>query len=198
MGFPKALLPFGEELMLQRVVRLLGEVVSPVVVVAAQEQSLPSLPAGTIVTFDRQDGRGPLEGLRAGFAALNGQCEAAYVASCDAPRLNPKFVRRMIDLLGGRQIAVPWEGEFGHPLAAVYRLDVLPAIEKLLAAELLRPGYLFSDADTLRVSTEDLRGVDPTLSTLANLNRPEDYLRALAEEGLPPSAEVLAALTTKE
>ena len=41
MGSSKALLPFGAETMLQRVVRLLATVVSPIVVVAAAEQSLP-------------------------------------------------------------------------------------------------------------------------------------------------------------
>ena len=38
MGRPKAWLPFGDELMLQRVVRILGEVVNPIVVVAAPGQ----------------------------------------------------------------------------------------------------------------------------------------------------------------
>ena len=44
MGVPKATLPFGPETMLQRVVRLLGTVVSPIVVVAARGQELPELP----------------------------------------------------------------------------------------------------------------------------------------------------------
>ena len=43
MGSSKALLPFGSETMLQRVVRLLGEVVSPMVVVAAVDQELPDI-----------------------------------------------------------------------------------------------------------------------------------------------------------
>ena len=38
MGSPKALLAFGAETMLQRVVRLLAPVVSPIVVVAAPGQ----------------------------------------------------------------------------------------------------------------------------------------------------------------
>ena len=45
MGSPKALLAFGTETMLQRVVRLLGTIVSPVVVVVAPQQLLPELPA---------------------------------------------------------------------------------------------------------------------------------------------------------
>jgi len=52
MGAPKATLPFGPETMLQRVVRLLGTVVSPIVAVAAREQVLPSLPDHVIVTRD--------------------------------------------------------------------------------------------------------------------------------------------------
>ena len=39
MGQSKAMLPFGNELLLQRVVRILGEVVSPIVVVAPAKTS---------------------------------------------------------------------------------------------------------------------------------------------------------------
>ena len=46
MGTSKALLPFGPETMLQRVIRLLGELVSPIVAVAAAGQALPELPPG--------------------------------------------------------------------------------------------------------------------------------------------------------
>ena len=69
MGTSKALLPFGPETMLQRVVRILSSVVSPIVVVAAPAQELPDLPAHVIVTRDEREGRGPLEGLRAGLKA---------------------------------------------------------------------------------------------------------------------------------
>ena len=59
MGVPKATLPFGPETMLQRVVRLLGTVVSPIVVVAAREQSLPQLPDGVMVAHDEREQRPP-------------------------------------------------------------------------------------------------------------------------------------------
>ena len=87
MGTAKLALPFGPELMLQRIVRLLGEVCRPIVVVAAPEQSLPELPAGVIVAHDRREGRGPLEGLAAALAALPESAEAAYATSCDVPLL---------------------------------------------------------------------------------------------------------------
>src|SRR5438128_4376608 len=78
MGRPKAWLPFGGETMLPRVVRLLSQVVAPVVVVAAPGQDLPALPAGVAVVRDEERGRGPLQGLAAGLKALQGQAEAAY------------------------------------------------------------------------------------------------------------------------
>src|SRR5688572_5776003 len=105
MGVPKATLPFGTETMLQRVVRLLGTVVSPVLVVAAQGQSLPGLPDEVRVARDEREARGPLEGIRAGLSGLPESTDAAYITSCDVPLLVPAFVERMIDLMGDHDIA---------------------------------------------------------------------------------------------
>jgi molybdopterin-guanine dinucleotide biosynthesis protein A len=184
MGSSKALLAFGAETMLQRVVRLLATVVSPIVVVAAPQQSLPGLPADVIVTRDEQEGRGPLEGLRAGLKALSTTVEAAYVTSCDVPLLVPGFVRQMIDLLGGHDIAVMEIDGFPHPLSAVYRRDTLPHVEALLAQDRLRPAFLFGAVRTRRVQPGEMAAVDPELLTLRNLNTREDYLDALSSAGL--------------
>jgi len=194
MGRPKATLPFGPETMLQRVVRLLGGVVQPIVVVAAADQALPTLPAGVIVARDEREGRGPLEGLLAGLAALPPNVEAAYATSCDVPLLVPAFVQSIIERVGDAEIAVPVEGEFPHPLSAVYRTSVVPHIRELLAADRLRPAFLFERAATRRIPVAELRAADPNLTTLRNVNRPEDYLAALAEAGFTPDPAILAAL----
>ena len=180
MGSPKALLPFGAETMLQRVVRLLATVVSPIVVVAAAEQSLPDLPPEVIVTRDEQEGRGPLEGLRAGLKALPGTSEAAYVTSCDVPLLVPAFALRMIELMSDADIAVMEFDGFPHPLSAVYRRSTLPHVEALLAEDRLRPVFLFDAVRTRRVQPDEVTAVDPQLLTLRNLNTREDYEQALA------------------
>jgi molybdopterin-guanine dinucleotide biosynthesis protein A len=184
MGVPKATLPFGPETMLQRVVRLLGTVASPIVVVAAPEQSLPDLPESVIVARDERGERGPLEGLRAGLKALPDSVDRAYVTSCDVPLLVPAFVERMLQLLGDHDIAVMEVDGFPHPLSAVYRRETLPHVESLLAKDRLRPVFLFDAVRTRRVRTEEMMSVDPELRTLRNLNTREDYLAALAEAGL--------------
>src|SRR5690349_15160651 len=135
MGCDKATLPFGPELMLQRVVRLIRDAndLETIVVVAAPNQMLPELPHGVEVARDAHHERGPLEGLAAGLRVLAERADAVYVTACDVPLLVPAFVNRMFDLLGDFDIAVPFDGEHYHSLAAVYRPAVLKHLESLLA-----------------------------------------------------------------
>jgi molybdenum cofactor guanylyltransferase len=185
MGRDKATLPFGPEQMLERVVRLMSEVVEPtnIVVVAAPDQVLPTLPAAVAVARDLHKDRGPLEGLAAGLRQLAGRADAAYATACDVPLLKPAFVARVFDLLNDHEIAVPRDGEHHHPLAAVYRTAVLPHVERLLSADRLRPRFLFDEVNTREVPVEELRSIDPDLSTLQNLNYPADYEAALSAAG---------------
>jgi len=184
MGQSKAMLPFGEELMLQRVVRLVAEVVSPerIVVVAAAGQELPPIPPEIILTHDQQENRGPLEGLACGFSALASTCDAVYATGCDVPLLVPAFIQRMFDFLGDHEIAVPKDGKYHHPLAAVYRTSVLSNVQQLLEADKRRPFFLFEQVDTREVPVDQLRTVDPELASLTNLNTPEDYRDALLRQ----------------
>jgi molybdopterin-guanine dinucleotide biosynthesis protein A len=185
MGQDKAMLPFGPECMLQRVVRLMSQAIAPanMVVVAAAKQSLPTLPPEVRVTRDEHEDRGPLEGLAAGLRCLGNDFDAAYVTSCDVPLLVPAFVTEMFARLGDHEIAVPVDPQHQHPLAAVYRSTVLPKIESLLSDNHRRLRQLFDAVSTNYVATDELRVVDPTLSTLENLNSPEDYFHCLTASG---------------
>jgi molybdopterin-guanine dinucleotide biosynthesis protein A len=187
MGRPKAWLPFAGEVLLPRVVRLLGEAVAPLVVVAAPGQDVPALPPGVEVVRDPTSpgpltaGRGPLQGLSVGLEALQGRADAAYLSSCDVPFLRPAFVRRLIDLLGAHAVCVPRVGGYLHPLAAVYRLGVAGVAARLLAEERLRPAFLFDEVPTRIVHAEELADVDDSFQSLRNLNTPAEYEAALRD-----------------
>src|SRR5687768_9709267 len=121
MGTPKAWLPFGDELVLPRVVRLVREAVGLVVVVAAPGQDVPPLPADVRIVRDEVEGRGPLGGLAAGLAAIEGAADAVYLSSCDVPLLKPEFVRRVVGKLEEPTPPAPLpegKGEKNHPRAA--------------------------------------------------------------------------------
>jgi molybdopterin-guanine dinucleotide biosynthesis protein A len=182
MGHDKATLQFGPEFMLQRVVRLMSEVIGPesMVVVAAPNQSLPHLPATIHVARDTHEFRGPLQGLATGLREMGDRFDAVYATACDVPLLVPAFVDRIFQLLRDYDVAVPFDGQNHHSLAAVYRPRVLPQIQSLLDSDRLSPRFLFDLVQTREVPVDDLRNVDPQLATLRNLNRHEDYLTALA------------------
>ncbi len=181
MGRPKSWLPFGGEIMLPRVVRLLGEVVAPIVVVASPGEVVPPLPPEIEIVRDPEPGRGPLQGLAAGLESLRGRVDAAYLSSCDVPFLQPAFVRRLIALLGDHVICVPDIGGYRHPLAAVYRLAVAPVAARMLAENRLRPAFLFEEVPTRIVQPDELAEADPTFQTLRNLNTPAEYEAALRD-----------------
>jgi molybdenum cofactor guanylyltransferase len=194
MGHSKALLPFGPERLLTRTVRLLGEVVAPIVVVAAADQELGDLPHGVIVARDREPHLGPLSGILGGLTALDGRVPAAYVTGCDTPFLSPSLVRHLIGLLGDHEAVAAVEHVNGralpHPLSAVYRLGVRPHVEQLLSAGRLRASELLEQVDALLVAVKELQPIDPGLRSLRNLNYPEDYRQALQEAGFSPPADL--------
>jgi molybdenum cofactor guanylyltransferase len=181
MGRAKAWLPLGEETFLQRVTRIVGEVVQPVVVVAAAGQELPPLPPSVLLARDEQPDRGPLQGLLAGLGRLGASVDAVYVSSCDVPLLRPTFVRRMIELLDDFDIAIPEADGLPHPLAGVYRIAVQGGVRDLLDADRLRTAFLFERYRTRFVPAEELRAADEDLSSLRNINTPEEYAALLRQ-----------------
>ena len=187
MGSSKAWLEFEGEPLLARVVRRVAEVAAPIVVVAAPGQEIPSLPAGVLVARDPVSGRGPLQGIAAGLDALVGRASAVFVSSTDVPFLHPALVRRLHALRGEEfDIAVPRAQGHYHPLSAIYGIAARAEIEALLAADRLRPFFLFERMRTifadeaLLLAGGELRAADPALLSLENVNTPEQYAAALA------------------
>jgi molybdenum cofactor guanylyltransferase len=184
MGRPKAWLPFGPERMLQRVVRLVGTVAGPIVVVAAPGQDLPDLPSDVRVARDAVEGRGPLQGISAGLEAMGEDVTYVYATATDVPFLKPAWIARLADLIGDSDLAIPEADGFLQPLSALYRRStVLPAVRALLDADRLRPAFLREAVRTRVVRVDELLVIDPDLSTLKNLNTPEEYRRALQLAG---------------
>ena len=185
MGRPKAWLPFGNEVMLQRVARILARVADPVLVVSAAGQPLPSLPDGVEVVQDEVPDQGPLRALASGLRQLSGRVEAVYASSCDVPLLKPEIVSYLAGLLDRFEAVAPEEDGRWHPLAAVYRVSVRPKAERLLDQGHLRLGMLLDLCRTRAVPVQDLRRVDEALQSLRNVNTPEDYADLLSRAGVP-------------
>ena len=182
MGRDKASLPFGDELLLPRVVRLVREVASEVLLVAREGQALPG---GLEAVRDPAEGLGPLAGIAAGLEAMAG--ERAFVAACDMPLLRPALARRLLELSHGFDACVPVVDGFAVPTCAVYSKAVAGLARELVAARELRPKALLASVKTRFVPGDELRDLDPELESFLDCDTEEGYRAALHAAGLEPS-----------
>jgi molybdopterin-guanine dinucleotide biosynthesis protein A len=200
MGTPKAALEWHGATLLHRTVSIVARATSgPVVVVRAPGQDLPEpLPAGALVVDDPREGKGPVQGIAAGLAALAGRAEAAFIVSTDLPFLHPAFVRRVLHGLAGagQDVCLPVARGYPQPLAAAYRVALAETAERLVKEGRLRPAFLLAECavnrldDAALLADPVLAALDPHLDSLVNVNEPADYAAARAR----PAPEVTVQL----
>jgi molybdenum cofactor guanylyltransferase len=183
MGTPKAALEWHGSTLLRRTAGIASRATDgPVVVVRAQGQALPALPAQVEVIDDPREGMGPIQGLAAGLAAIAGRAEIAFVCSTDMPFLHPAFVRRVLRAAAeGADVGLPIARGYPQPLAAAYRTTLAPVAERLVKEGRLRPAFLFDECVVTRLDEAALRtdpvlaALDPDLDSVVNINEPADY-----------------------
>lgn len=178
MGRDKASLPFGDEILLGRVLRIVKQAADDVVVVAREGQELP---AGFEAVRDPAEGLGPLAGLMVGLRHV--KAERAFLTACDVPFLRPALIGRLIDLSVGADAAVPVIDGYPMMTTAVYSRSVAPVVEALIAKRALRARNLLDHVRVRRIRPDELRDVDPDLESFRTCNTPESYADALRRAG---------------
>src|SRR5471030_245884 len=203
MGRSKAGLDWHGEPLAARVARVLARAVGDgqVVAVRAPGQDVPDLPDYVELVADPTEGDGPIRGLARGLAALQGRSDIAFASSVDAPFLHALFVNAVLAALGATDVAaVPVVHGRRHPLAAGYRIALLPLVDDLLALGERSPGVLLDQVrtrfldETILLATAGLGEVDPALDALRNVNTQDEYDDARAVEPPHVTIEVLGAL----
>lgn len=181
MGRPKESLPIGNTTMLDWQCRTLISCTEVVVTVGRDpSQPLPEIPAEVDVTSDEMPGEGPLAAIAAGLRRLRdkhgfGDRDAAMTVGCDQPMLTAKTVRWFRDQIGDADVLMPHANGKLQPLTAIYRVAALDHALTLLANGARRPRELAAVANSRILTEEELRGHDPQLRFLRNLNNPADY-----------------------
>ena len=209
MGTPKAALEWHGSTLLRRTVAIVARATGgPVVVVRANGQDLPDLPKNTTVVDDPREGKGPVQGIAAGLAAVGDRAETVFVTSTDLPFLHPAFIRRVLRALeppagpdvSGADVALPVARGFPQPLAAAYRTSLAPIAERLVKEDRLRPAFLFDECTVARLDDAALladpvlAALDPDLDSLLNVNTPGDYLAARRRPAPEVTVQLFGAL----
>lgn len=181
MGYPKALLPFGDKTLLTHMIDLLAQRVENITVVASPQQILPPLDPEIKVVYDQVAFQGPLSGMLTGFESTD-QSEFLFVTATDTPLLQWQVVKHMYDrsVENHYDIVIPYNGQHHYPLTAIYhRETVLHKIKELLGSRRYRPVYLMEDLFHLKVLLDEFRSIDPDLASFRNLNSRADYRELL-------------------
>lgn len=207
MGRSKADLEWHGTTLLRRTCGVLARAgLAPVVVVRAPGQQLPDLPLDVEVVDDPREGLGPLQGIAVGLAALSDRAGSAFLCSTDLPFLHPAFVRRVVSPLAvdlALDVVLPVARGYPQPLAAAYRTRLAAQVAALVAADRLRPAFVFEQARVLRLDDDALladpalRAADPTLESLLNVNEPADYDDARSRPAPAVTVECFGVLATR-
>jgi molybdopterin-guanine dinucleotide biosynthesis protein A len=178
MGQPKALLPFGSETLIERIVRRLAAGSSEIVVVSGPHVRLPPLPDEVRVVADEVPLQGPVAGIRYGLMAA--RTELGFVCGCDHPFVEPALGRLLADRTRDRDGAIVVSKGVPQPLLAVYRKRVATIAATMLASGERRAVRLGEHARLVQLSDEDLFAVDPSGLSLLDVDTPQAYRDALA------------------
>ncbi|MEK6976928.1 MAG: molybdenum cofactor guanylyltransferase [Candidatus Hydrothermarchaeota archaeon] len=189
MGMDKKSMELGGKTFLEKVVESARGVCDEVIVSVASEaqrRGVEGMALGVAATVVDEAGPiGPLGGL---LTALK-RCtrEYALVLTCDSPVPMPDVLRQMLDEIGPHGALVPRDGDYIHPLQALYRVEpLLAACEEALGRGARDvKGVVARMADVRYISVEEFRAQDRELLTFFNVNTPRDLerLRALLGAG---------------
>ena len=171
MGTCKALLPIDGEPVLRRLAGVLSFFEERLL--SANDTALGEGLSWTLVE-DRFPGLGPGAGLHA--ALLAAKKETLLCVPCDLPAFSEQAARCLLAQFPQDCAAMVCRDGTGriHPLCGIYTKQMLPALERRLAAGCCRMTELLEDAPTAVLDTTGLLPDD----VFFNMNTPADYHRA--------------------
>ncbi|MDP2401313.1 MAG: molybdenum cofactor guanylyltransferase, partial [Actinomycetota bacterium] len=190
MGVDKTLLDIDGEPLVAHVVDIVSAVCASTIVVTNRPEALDQagLPADVRVFRDEVAYQGPLGGLVTAMGAAAEEWVLAVAA--DMPWLEPGVVRALWAARDGADVVMPVSADGPEPLLALYRTAAcLPAAREALASGRRRLVAMLPSLSVVEIPVETLRGVDPELRSLVNINTPEDLAEVRADAHPPASAD---------
>lgn len=168
MGTPKHLLSTSQGTLIERLYDRLGPLFVETIVVG---RGLTAYREGIRTVEDLYPARSPLVGIYSGLSAS--RTDLAFVLACDMPFVKPELVRHLLATAVDLDVAVPVVGGYFEPLCAAYRKSSISVIEQALQRGILRVTCIYEHLRVSAMPEDEVRRVDPDLSSFVNLNTPE-------------------------
>jgi molybdopterin-guanine dinucleotide biosynthesis protein A len=175
MGTDKAFLKIDGRPLIEHILAVFSTLFARTIVVTNTPDRYRNY--GVEVTSDALDIRGPLTGIYSGL--LRSGDEYNFVAACDMPFLNPRFIAYMGELTAGYDAVVPMFDGFLEPLHAIYHRGLLPIMETQVRRQDRRIRGMFDHIQVRYVTEEEIVQFDPLKRSFRNLNTPKEYKEAV-------------------
>lgn len=177
----KCFIMLNEKLLIQHAIDNLSRVADELIVAARDEQQgeqiLNTLACKIVLVFDYFKGFGPLAGILSGLERASSSY--SLILGCDMPFVNEDVVDYLFEVAerGKYDAVVPqWENGMVEPLHAVYKRE--PMLAAVLRAIERKEKKMFNVLSQLKnvkfLAVNELREIDPELTTFRNINTPEE------------------------
>jgi len=173
-GREKALLPVGGVAIIDRQLAVLAPLFSRILVVTPRPEPFVDRPVTVIP--DRTPGAGPLGGIDAALAALEGAEQGAFCVAADLPFLSAEVIQALLNAAhtefqnGTAQAVAFRRNGFPEPLSACYSRFALPTVMARLAAQAHKATALLESLPTHWLDENTLRTLDPNDRHFQNIN----------------------------
>lgn len=174
MGTDKSLLNIQGKPVIEHILTELQYDADEVMIVANRYDTYQFL--GVKQVADRYTGKGPLAGLET--ALHHGDGEVFMVAACDMPFINSHVYQYLLQQLNDYDAVVPIYENRLHPLAGIYRKEVLAEVRHQIEKNDLRVKSFFEHIHINYV--RDFGNIDDALlqKHFFNMNNPVQYEQA--------------------
>lgn len=171
MGRNKAFLVIDGERLIDRILGVFKNLFDEVLLVT--NQPLDYLDLDVTLVTDIFPGKKALGGIYTGlFYAGSPQ---VFVAACDMPCLNPRFIAYMMAQADAYDVVVPETQEGLQPLHAIYGKRCLPNMKHLISRDKLKVAGFYKGLKCLTIPEKTIKTFDAAGSMFINVNTQAEF-----------------------
>jgi molybdopterin-guanine dinucleotide biosynthesis protein A len=171
MGVNKAFLEINGIRLIDKVVSVLKELFSEILIVTNDPLSYTEF-SSSVIVIDIYKNKGALGGIYSGlFFASN---EYSFVTACDMPFLNKDFILYLAQRAEKHDIVVPQSSDGFQPLYAVYSKNCLAPIKRNLEADKLKITGFYKGLRVLTVTEDTINSFNENGNLFLNINTPKE------------------------
>jgi molybdopterin-guanine dinucleotide biosynthesis protein A len=176
MGRDKAFLPFGQGMLIERVIEVIRQVTDEVILITNTPELYERF--GLPMFADVIPDAGSLGGIYTGL--VSSHTPHILCLACDMPFVKPAFLGFLCDTAatGAADVVIPQNAEDFQPLCAVYSQACREPMRQKIEAGRLKITGFFEQVRVRVIAGDLLARYDPHDVMFFNANTPEEYEQA--------------------